>query len=69
VLSGLDCRITKGDGTLDKRSDSFGGRDCGCRRDRWAGRGSRQRGLDRDNADLSSYHYNTSNNANNNDPW
>ena len=50
VLSGLDCRITRASGTLDKRSDSFCSRNRGRSRDRRAGSGRRKRDLDGDDA-------------------
>ena len=50
MLSGTDCRITRGSGTLDKRIGSVCSRNCGRSRDRRAGSGGRKLGLDGDDA-------------------
>ena len=74
MLSGLDCRITRASGTLDKRSDGIGSRNSGRRGDRRASGRCRQRGVYRDDADdaYGTSSNNTNDNTNHDDsgrPW
>ena len=72
MLSGPCCRITRGSGTLDKRSDSICSRNRGRRRNRWASRRRRYSGLDGDDTGHYADDNDADDNANHDDsgrPW